>query len=492
MFFKKSPLLFHLVLWLGLAQSAMVHASLTQKIYQATGFQALGMAFPKDAVLEILQNALKAVDEYEHGELTTKAILADRYSTSIRFQQKLNGINLVGNDVTVHYDRDGKLHDLNRRPLNYQLNTTAKLSVKELKLLLNDRYKQKVLLSQDPELVVIQDFTKKTRLAYKVLTRTMPHHAGLEVYVDAHNAEFFIEFERNHEIQAKNIVYSADTKLADQHNDSDGYPNDLNFDWYEKVYDKGREVGFADRAASNAYRNASYVYDYFLTQFNRRSYDNNDSPVISVVHMGRKMNNAFWSTELGVMAYGDGDGDFFNNLTYGLDVTAHELTHGLTDATAKLVYAAESGALNESYSDFFGKMVDYFPGDWDLGSRVMASGSKMRALRNLMNPEEFGQPGSNDSPKRVPTNGNCNRFNDRCGVHTNSGIPSRAAALMVEAMGKEKTEQLYYKVLTTRLSATSDFKEARSETEKACALMYGGASSAECKIVKSAFDKVKM
>ena len=33
------------------------------------------------------------------------------------------------------------------------------------------------------------------------------------------------------------------------------------------------------------------------------------------------------------------------------DVVAHEITHGVTQQTANLVYRSQSGALNESFSD---------------------------------------------------------------------------------------------------------------------------------------------
>ena len=40
-----------------------------------------------------------------------------------------------------------------------------------------------------------------------------------------------------------------------------------------------------------------------------------------------------------------------------LDVTGHEVTHGVTDSTAGLNYTGQSGALNESFSDYFGNVI---------------------------------------------------------------------------------------------------------------------------------------
>ena len=54
------------------------------------------------------------------------------------------------------------------------------------------------------------------------------------------------------------------------------------------------------------------------------------------------------------MVFGDGDGELFNRFTIALDVIGHELTHGVTEDEAGLVYFVQSGALNESMSDVFG------------------------------------------------------------------------------------------------------------------------------------------
>ena len=70
-------------------------------------------------------------------------------------------------------------------------------------------------------------------------------------------------------------------------------------------------------------------------------------------------------------------------------------------------------------------------------------------------------------------------------------MPNRASVIIVKKIGKEKAEQLYYKVLTARLSATSTFKDARDETIKECGLRFGK-DSTECKAVTDAFNTVKM
>jgi Zn-dependent metalloprotease len=111
-----------------------------------------------------------------------------------------------------------------------------------------------------------------------------------------------------------------------------------------------------DNAAYDAHFAAEATYDYFYNNFGRNSYDDNGSKLISYIHYGNNYVNAFWNGE--VMTYGDGDGVNYLPLT-PIEVVAHELTHGITEYSAGLIYANESGALNESFSDIFGIVVDF-------------------------------------------------------------------------------------------------------------------------------------
>jgi Zn-dependent metalloprotease len=185
------------------------------------------------------------------------------------------------------------------------------------------------------------------------------------------------------------------------------------------------------------------------------------------------------------MLYGMGQpGSDFNDFASALDVVAHELTHGVTASTAALQYASESGALNESYSDVFGKLVAFHfskTEDWFIGRDLFRGGN--RFVRNLENPpvgnvkdfEYRGEP--------------CSRANDFCGVHDNSGIPSRAAVMIAKALGLDKFAKLYYLTLTQLLRSASDFKDARAQTIAGCGQLYG-AESANCKAVADAFTAV--
>jgi len=110
-----------------------------------------------------------------------------------------------------------------------------------------------------------------------------------------------------------------------------------------------------DPAADAAFDNLRATYVFFLSQYQWRSIDDHGMPLVATVHYGDGYDNAYWNGKQ--MVFGDGGGDIFQNFSGSLDVVGHELTHGVTEFTAGLVYQDQSGALNESISDVFGSLI---------------------------------------------------------------------------------------------------------------------------------------
>lgn len=424
--------------------------------------------------------------------------VSDKYTTTIKYNQYYKGIQLVGDQALFHFTPKGNLLSVTGKAHNMNLNVRPSISQSSVMKIINDRFQTSFTLSEPMELRIYRDLNDTPHLVYSIKTATNAKQTGLHLMVDAHTGTVVFETDRHCSIFSQ-TVYGANTDDALKHTDSNGYPTGINTSWYkviikDKLPSSSPDRGSIDDSALNAFRNTKAVYNYYLTRYERKSYDDKDAAINSVVHMGKNMNNAFWTSEYKIIAYGDGDGKVLTDLSVAKDVAGHELTHAVTSSEADLLYQAESGALNEHYSDFFGKMIDWNPGNWYVGDKVMgpdmiAKGRK--AIRNMINPEEMKHPGSMDSQYKVPTSGYCGSQNDRCGVHINSGIPNRASALIVEAIGKEKTEHIYYNVLTQRLTANSGFSAQRKETISACAEIFG-ASSLECQEVTKAFDTVKI
>ncbi len=243
-----------------------------------------------------------------------------------------------------------------------------------------------------------------------------------------------------------------------------------------------------DPATVSAEYNAAMTYDYYRTVFGRNSIDNAGMTIYSISHVTQDslpMDNAFWSNT--VMCYGDGQ-TAFKPLAGGFDVGVHEMTHGVTQHTSKLIYQDQSGALNESMSDCFAAALD--SANWTIGEQVIKDlGSyPTGSLRDLRDPHNGGTAGS---PAWQPATMSefVNTTADHGGVHVNSGIPNHAFYLVATGTGRAKAAAIWYKAQTSYLTQSAMFVDARIATEAAAKELFG-ATSAELGVVKSSWDAV--
>ncbi|MCB0526914.1 MAG: M4 family metallopeptidase [Saprospiraceae bacterium] len=260
-------------------------------------------------------------------------------------------------------------------------------------------------------------------------------------------------------------------------------PENQNFDY--TLVNSG-SASFNNKAAVSAHLNSVKSYDYYQSTFNRKSIDGVGGNILAFVNVsesnGASMENAYWNGA--AMWYGKG-GSTFQELARGLDVGGHEMTHGVVEKTANLVYQSESGALNESFADIFGAMIDR--DDWQIGEDVMQPGTNA-ALRSLQDPHNGV---SSNSPWWQPkhVNEQYNGSQDNGGVHINSGIPNHAFYLFAiqASVGKDKAEQVFYKALRDYLVKSSKFVDLRIAVLQAANELYG---SAVANAAASAFDQV--
>lgn len=242
--------------------------------------------------------------------------------------------------------------------------------------------------------------------------------------------------------------------------------------------------------AVSAHVNAGKAYDYFRTAHNRNSLNGKGGTISSVVNVvdeddGTGLDNAYWTGEF--MAYGNGK-TLMKPLAGALDVAGHEMTHGVIENSANLVYRGQSGAINESMADVFGVLIDR--DDWTLGEEVIKSNRFTQgALRSMSNPNQGGKNDFGYQPATMAQYEDLPEDEDNGGVHVNSGIPNYAFYLFATAVNKEKAEKVYYRALTTYLTRTSKFLDLRLAVVKAATDLYG-ASSAEVAAAKTAFDRV--
>ncbi len=280
------------------------------------------------------------------------------------------------------------------------------------------------------------------------------------------------EYARGGGIETYNMQQGTDYTLAVDFTDTDNNWNNVNAQ--------------QDEAATDAHWAAEMTYDYYLSQHGRNSYDNLGSTLLSYVHYDANFSNAFWD---GIrMTYGDGDGTNFTALT-SLDVGGHEITHGVTEFTANLIYQDESGALNESFSDIFGAAIEFFAdptnADWFIGEDFDVSGN---GFRSMSDPNSAGDPDTYFGNNWAPLGGA-----DNGGVHSNSGIQNHWFYLLsvggsgtndngdaynITGLGIDTAAAIAYRNLSVYLTQSSEYVDARNGAIQSAIDLYGNCSNA--------------
>ena len=248
----------------------------------------------------------------------------------------------------------------------------------------------------------------------------------------------------------------------------------------------------ADAAVNQAYDGLGATYDYYWSNFQRDSIDGQGMPLFGLVHYGTRYDNAFWDNA-GHMFFGDGDGKLLTETTAGIDVIGHELTHGVTQHEANLVYSGQSGALNESISDVFGIQVKQRAlgqtveeSDWLIGAEIVGP-ELSPALRSMK------EPGTANPHDDQPAD--MGGYVDGGDVHVNSGIPNRAFCVVATTLGGHSWEAagpIWYATLCdARLSSTATFSDFAKLTVLHAQQAYGQ-SSGQAEAVRAGWDAVQV
>jgi Zn-dependent metalloprotease len=244
-------------------------------------------------------------------------------------------------------------------------------------------------------------------------------------------------------------------------------------------------LGTADPAVDEAYDHSGITYDFYKTVLERNSLDDQGMELVSSVHVGKSLNNAFWTGEQ--MAYGDGDGKLFTRFTRSLDVVGHELSHGVITYSADLLYQNESGALNEHFADVFGMLTRQWHtqtnaqnSDWLVGKDIMGPAARARSLRTFTAEKAYENDpyfGTDPQPKHVRDQYKGN--DDNGGVHINSGIPNHAFYRFATALNGNAWEEaggVWYDTLLL-LKSDAQFVDMAQATQKTALEQYGRGST---------------
>jgi thermolysin len=396
-------------------------------------------------------------------ELTLKRETDDELGMShVHLSQQYQGLPVYAAEVSVHFSRDGKIVSVNGNYVpDIAVNPTPGITIDDaIKSAQADLGYDAPSSSRElPLLTVFAPPGGAPQLTWEITLASDDRALRMAYFVDAHTGEIAAKYD---------LLETARNRLTYTAENGTDLPGTL------LISEGGSST---DPVVQAAHDNAGLTYDYYQNTFGLDSFDGAGATLISTAHFDFAYNNAFWNGHQ--MVYGDGDGYNFGPFSQASDVVAHELTHAVTEYSADLVYVLQSGALNESYSDVFGAMVDR--DDWLMGEEIYTPGTPGDALRSLSNPAAYGDP--EHMSDFVQT------YYDNGGVHTNSGIPNKAAYNVATAIGKAKMEQIWYRTLTLYLNAGSQFLDARDASVQAAVDLYG-AGSAEATATANGFAAV--
>jgi Zn-dependent metalloprotease len=461
--------------------------------------------------------------QYDDAQLDDLGFIHERY------QQFYQGIEVEGAKYTLHIKNNkimlmtGNFRDV------WNINITPTLSAANaLENAINHVNAEKYMWEEKGdhmdykrpkgELVIWADPDGQAQphLTYKFdIYAAQPDISRADIFVDAHTGEIVAEHAHIHENtpSSGNSLYNGNVPFTSQLNGSvfrlrqtaDGGGietyNMNNGTNYNSATDftSSNANSWGDATGVQAHWGAEQTHKYFQQNHGRNSYNGSGAVIRSYVHYSSGYVNAFWDGQR--MTYGDGDGVNYGPLV-SLDIVGHEITHGVTEYAANLVYQRESGALNESFSDIFGEAIEFFAtgsNDWQMGTDIGIGGSG--AIRSMNNPNAFNDPDTYGGTHWY--NPNCGfptQSNDYCGVHINSGVQNKwfyilvvgesgtndiGNAYNVTGIGMDKAADIAYRNLATYLSTSSTFADARSGAIQSAIDLFGAGSAEEIAVTNA-------
>jgi Zn-dependent metalloprotease len=448
--------------------------------------------------------------------LTAVGTIVDRDGTShVRMHRSYRGLEVVGGDLVVHQGATGAWKGSSQT-------LTKGLSLTTTPAVSRAAAEAKAVSAQSATLVV--DATGASpRLAWRVMsggTQADGTPSRLATYVDARTGTVLRTEQQIQtadgsgqslyggtvplQLTLSGTTYQlkdptrGNTYTTDMGNASDsslcsllgwGCKTGTLFTSPDNSFGNG-STSSRESAAVDAQYGTNMTWDFYKTTFNRNGIFGNGTGSYNRVHYGSGYVNAFWDGTK--MTYGDGDGTNYGPLT-SLDVAGHEMSHGVTENTAGLAYSGESGGLNESTSDIFGTMVEFFannandPGDYLIGEEFDLKNHA--GLRRMDNPIADGSSPNcwSTGTKNLDvhySSGVGNHFffllAEGSGAHTINGVPHNSPTCngsTITGIGRDAAQKIWFRALTVYMTSGTTYSQARVATLNAARDLYGAGST---------------
>ncbi len=487
---------------------------------------ANGPAGNADIILQRLAPDFGVRNVAQELAFTRDLVTADGRTTR-RYQQMYRGIPVFGGALVMNTRADGGLLTM-AGEISPDLNVdiTPKFDAKRARqiakglIVRESGMTAKALKTTVPELVIYDErlltpSTAPARLAYKVVvTDVNATKLSYTLLIDAKNGRTllsYVNFDADHSHFATNNAGAAavtapdtlplpeapagDASIAAPNVSADlgaGVPS-LGGSPKINTYTANKTTNLpgtllcnqsktvctngANSDADSAHRFARDTYNYFWSILGRDSINGAGMVMMSTTdYENGSTCNAFWNGTQMV---------YYDRCSGGTvvldDVVAHELTHGVTEYTASLIYAYQSGAINESVSDVFGEFVDQANGTGEdaIAFNRWKIGEPNFYIRDMKD------PWIHEQPKEVYGTYWYTGTGDNGGVHYNSGVGNHMAYLMANSFGNERAARIWYEALTNILFPGANYGDLGNALVQACNNLVGyhGITSGTCSSV---------
>ena len=303
---------------------------------------------------------------------------------------------------------------------------------------------------------------------------------GNQIYLSGNNGSMIIRDQYNNAIGMEGKITSVQCGLKDE----DGWTG------IESVTSESST--WNNKKAVTCYTKATLVYDYWMEQFSRKSFDNNNGELIYVYNDLRDGDDTINATSYGIA---DGNDNWMHttiisigkDMSLSTDTFAHEFTHAIDRFTCDLSGNNESASLKEALADVFTLAIQ----DWEEG----ICDWEVAGMRNIISPSADGLPMVYNGENWVDY---ADTANDP--IHRNSTVISHTAYLMAsggygnyKVLSMEEIADLFYETMYI-LPSDCDFSEFRSLMECMAEIQHDqeklDAGQVAC--VTAAFDRVQI
>ena len=504
--------------------AALNIAAICVAIAGSAGAQAQGNSAEARALAHLKRNGANAIASEGDTFVARGAAIIDADDTEhVRLDREYKGLRVIGGDVVVHSHPTRGLRGVTQTMKGkHRLDTTAGVDESMAITVAETAFAGTRDGNAKSQLVVYARVAQPV-LAYEVLISGIQSNqtpSNMHIIVDANTALVLDKWDdvmttasigTGNSLLASRVAIGTDsqttggfamrdttrgshytTNLKNRTNGTGTIFTDADNTWGNFLTSDVATIGV------DAHWGQLVTWDFYKNVLGRNGIANDGRGAYSRVHYGRNYVNAFWSDACFCMSYGDGDGVTYYPLV-ALDVAGHEMSHGVTAATAKLVYSGESGGLNEANSDIFGAMVEYYANNsgntpnYLIGERIYIANKGVttptKALRYMFKPSIDGA-----SPDCYASN------LGTLDVHYSSGVANHFFYLLAEgavsppgfnltaaqlvcngntalsAIGRDAAAKIWYRALSVYMTSNTNYTGARTATLNAASDLFGAAS----------------